>query len=223
MHITWFAHASFLITGDGRRIITDPYNPEVMGFKPISQPADIVIRSSADDRGHNHAEMIPGTPLVVTATDLVADGHGEAAGLSITVAGVQESLIHKESPLDNAMYRFTVDGVDVAHMGDAGNRLTDDQIQVLSGCDVLLALAGGPPTIEIQDLIDAIAAIKPRVVIPMHYALPGSSMKMLQVTELTSHFPGQATRRISGPEMELTRATLPITTTVFILEPTTAG
>ena len=86
-----------------------------------------------------------------------------------------------------------------------------------------LALAGGPPTIEIPDLIDAIAAIKPRVVIPMHYALPGSSMKMLQVTELTRHFPGQATRRIGGPEVELTRATLPITTTVFVLEPTTAG
>ena len=223
MRITWFAHASFLIEGDGRRIITDPYNPDVMGFAPITQPADMVIRSSADDRGHNHAVMIPGDPLVVTATDLVAAGGGIAAGLAIRVAGVQESLVHKDSPLDNAMYRFTVDGVDLAHMGDAGNRLTDQQIGILAGCDVLLALAGGPPTIEIPDLLDAIKAIGPKVVIPMHYALPGSAMKMLQVQELTRHFPGAATRQLGASSVELTSDALPEQTTVFVLTPTTAG
>jgi L-ascorbate metabolism protein UlaG (beta-lactamase superfamily) len=217
MKIKWFAHASFLVEGDGLRIVTDPYMPEEMGFPPITEPADIVIRSSDDDRGHCYAEMIRGEPAVVTATEIV-NGGATVKGLSVSAIPVLESIIHKDSPLDNAMYCFTIEGVRLAHMGDVGNPLTAEQLEALANTDVLFALAGGPPTIDIDDLYRAIETIQPRVVIPMHYQLPGTRLKMLPVTELTNRFAPEATVWVDGPEVELSRDTLPSDLRIFVLK-----
>src|SRR5262249_61233864 len=110
MKIKWFAHASFLLEGDGLRIITDPYTPEEIGGQVITDPADIVIRSSDDDRGHNDAEMITGNPLVVTATDY---GLGEttAKGWKISTVPAEESHIHKENPKESFLNCFNVDAI----------------------------------------------------------------------------------------------------------------
>jgi L-ascorbate metabolism protein UlaG (beta-lactamase superfamily) len=58
-------------------------------------------------------------------------------------------------------------------MGDIGTPLPADHVERLRGrVDVLLALAGGGLTIALPDLDDAIAAIGPRVIIPMHFRIP---------------------------------------------------
>src|ERR1700680_1243368 len=81
MKIRWLGHAAFAIESNGLRVITDPYTPEDLDFPPVTESADIVIRSSADDRGHCNAEMIPGSPVVVTATEIVEKG-ANVRGLS---------------------------------------------------------------------------------------------------------------------------------------------
>ena len=121
MKVKWYAHASVMLEGDGVRIITDPYTPEVLGFRPITDTADIVVRSTADDDGHNHAEMIQGNPVVVTATELEPEGE-TVRGIHFMPIHATESLIYKEHPRDNAMYLFTLDGIRVAYLGDVGNR-----------------------------------------------------------------------------------------------------
>ena len=52
------------------------------------------------------------------------------------------------------MYRFTVDGLTVGHMGDMGNALSEHQLEFFRGVDVLLALAGGYPVIGLDSLKD---------------------------------------------------------------------
>lgn len=217
MKIKWFAHASVKLQGDGLTIITDPYTPEELGFEPITEPADIVIRSSADDSGHNHAEMITGNPIVVTATELEPEGE-TVKGIHITPIHAQESLIYKERPRDNAMYLFTLGGLRVAHLGDIGNRLTDDQLVRLKNVDVLIAPAGGPPTIDLTDLADAVRVVKPRVMIPVHYHLPNTKIKMLPVTEFTALFPAESVVINPTPEIELTPATLPAEPRIVVLQ-----
>lgn len=221
MKIRWFAHAAFLLEGDGLRLVTDPYTPEEVGYAPITEPADIVIRSSADDASHCNAAMIPGAPVVVTATEV--DGETVAAGLRITAVPAQESLVHKLMPGDNAMYAFSLEGIRVVHMGDVGNRLTDDQLAALGQPDILLAPTGGPPTIELDDLADAIAALRPRLIIPMHYQLPGSRATMLPVTAFTERFAPEALNWHGAAEIDLSGASLPTEPMVLVLQPSTAG
>jgi L-ascorbate metabolism protein UlaG (beta-lactamase superfamily) len=89
MKIKWLAHASFLIEGDGLRIITDPYEPnEIMNLPPVTETADIVVRSSDDDEAHCFVDTIPPGFDLVTATDIVDHG--------VSVKGVTFSAIWSE-------------------------------------------------------------------------------------------------------------------------------
>jgi L-ascorbate metabolism protein UlaG (beta-lactamase superfamily) len=219
---TWLAHAAFLIEGDGLRIITDPFDPQNINVPPITEPADIVIRSSDDDQAHCHVETIPPGFDLITTTEIVENGVS-ARGLDVSAIWSQESLVHKDIPRDNAMYRFSLDGIQISHMGDVGNFLTDDQMVALRGTDVLLALAGGPPTIELDDLFKVIQTVKPRVIIPMHYRIPGPKFFMLPVTELTSYFPEDSVEWMQDSQLEISKDTLPEEPRVFVLKPSLIG
>ena len=82
---TWYGHAAFGLEADGKRIITDPYTPEGVGYAPITDPADLVLISSDDDDAHCRADLIPGGPKVVNALTVAQNG-GETTvdGLQIT-------------------------------------------------------------------------------------------------------------------------------------------
>jgi L-ascorbate metabolism protein UlaG (beta-lactamase superfamily) len=220
MKIKWLSHASFLVEGDGLRIITDPYAPnDVINLPPINEPADIVIRSSGDDDAHCFVETIPPGFDLVTATEIVETGT-TVRGLKIDAIWSQESLIHKEVPRDNAMYRFTLEGINITHMGDIGNPLTEAQMAAIGGTDILLALTGGPPTIELGDLKKVIDTIKPKVVIPMHYRIPGPRFFMLPVTGFTAYYPDRMIEWSDSTEVELTKSELPDETLILVLKPT---
>ena len=222
MKIQWLAHAAFLIQGDGLRIITDPYEPEpeeVINLPAITDAADIVIRSSDDDNGHCYVDTIPPGFDLITATDIVETG-ATARGLTVKAIWSQESLVHKDIPRDNAMYRFTVEGINITHMGDVGNFLTEAQMAAMAGTDILFALTGGPPTIDLADLQTVIQTVKPRVVIPMHYRISGPRFFMFPVTEFTDRYPKEMVEWVDSNEIEFSRNSLPEETRIFVLQPT---
>ncbi len=222
MKITWLAHASFLIEAAGIRLITDPYRPGQMSYPPVTESADIVVRSSADDDGHCFAEMIPGDPTVVTTTELPGD-QLTIEGITFDAIPVQESLIHKDSPIDNAMVCFTLEGIRVGHMGDVGNPLTDGQLAALAGVDVLLALTGGPPTLELDDLDAVIRFVRPRIVIPMHFQLLAEPVTMLPVTAFTERFPREHVEWMGEASVMLDADRLPPPTRVVVLDSLVLG
>ncbi|MCP5098065.1 MAG: MBL fold metallo-hydrolase [Chloroflexi bacterium] len=218
MKIKWLAHASFLIEGDGLRIITDPFDPKDINVPPVTETADIVIRSSDDDIAHAHVDTIPPGFELITATDIIETG-ATVKGIKVDAIWSQESLIHKEVARDNAMYRFTVEGINITHMGDVGNSLTAAQMDALAGTDVLLALTGGPPTIDLQDLNTVIETIKPKLVIPMHYRIPGPKFHMLPVTDFTAYYADTMVDWSDSTEVELSLDSLPDKTRILILKP----
>lgn len=220
MKIKWYGHACFRIEGDDVSIVTDPYTPEAAGLDPVDEPADVVVMSSATDRFHSYPAMVPGDPEVLNALEISDRGPVEARGVVFEALPTMESVEHKESPEANAIYRFELEGVSVLHLGDLGNPLTDEQLERLRGrVDVLLALTGGPPTIELDDLDRAIAEIGPRVVIPMHYRIPKLRLNILPVEVFTSRYPEERVRRAGAPEVDLRPDTLPETLEIYVLEP----
>lgn len=220
MVICWEGHACFQIRGAGVRIVTDPYTPAVAGLSPLRDPADIVIMSSDDDDFHSDAADVPGSPVVLNALEIARSGGSwEARGIRFDATETKESLIHKKNPGDNAMYAFTLDGVRVAHMGDIGNPLTAEQLAFLRGTDVLLALTGGPVTIELDDLDAALRAIQPRIVIPMHYRIPNLKLNILPLEAFTSRYPPESVDLRPGSEIELTPQNLPPPMRIVALQP----
>jgi L-ascorbate metabolism protein UlaG (beta-lactamase superfamily) len=218
MRIKRYGHASFLIEGDTIRIVTDPYLPELIGYDPITEPADVVIMSSATDPAHSHASMIPGNPTVINALE-ITESAVEIRGVRFEAVATMESLIYKDSPGQNAMYRFTVDRIAVGHMGDVGNPLNESQLAFFQDIDVLLALTGGPPTIELDDLDKALAIIQPKITIPMHYKTEKSKIaKILPVEEFTSRYPQEIVHYLDLSEIHLDRSMLPKQPQIYVLQ-----
>jgi L-ascorbate metabolism protein UlaG (beta-lactamase superfamily) len=222
MDITFYAHASFRLEGDRLAIITDPYTPgpQGAGFRPIDEPADIVIMSSATDRFHADASHILGDPIVVNALELPPEGT-TVRYLHIQPFPAMENLSYDfgRDPDANAMYLFTLGGVRVLHMGDIGNPLSDEQLAALRGkVDLLLALTGGHATIALDDLDTAIQAIQPRAVIPMHYYHPRGVLKILPVEAFTERYPPEQVTKIDGPSLTLTQTELPETMRIYVLD-----
>jgi L-ascorbate metabolism protein UlaG (beta-lactamase superfamily) len=223
MKLKWYGHACFRIEGEGISVVTDPYTPEIAGLDPVEEPADVVIMSSATDEFHSYAAMVPGDPRVLNALEIARSGPAEVNGVVFEAWPVMESLRHKESPDENAIYRFELEGVSVLHLGDLGNPLTEEQLSPLRGkVDVLLALTGGPPTIELGDLDRAIEEIGPRIVIPMHYQIPGLELDILPLEAFTSRYPEDVVKRLGSTEVDLRSDTLPRTLRVYVLEATSA-
>lgn len=225
MKIKWYGHATFRIEGrpEGNgghplAIVTDPYTPEIAGYDPISEPADIVIMSSATDPFHSCSERVPGNPVVINALEIGPEGR-LAKGVRFDAVATRESILHKIDPDENAIYTFTLDGIRVGHMGDVGNPLGEAELNLFRDVDVLLALTGGPPTIELPDLQAALQVIRPQVTIPMHYRTPKVKLPgILDVEAFTALFPPAMVERPGRAEIELTRKTLPREPKIVVLE-----
>ncbi len=222
MKLKWYGHASFKVTADdGTVIITDPYTPETTGYPPFTEAADLVLMSSDNDRSHCRADLIPGSPTVIDALALAKNG-GEATERGIHVRAIQsmEALNHKYHDPDlNGMYRFTVDGIDIGHMGDVGNPLDADQIAFFKGADVLLALTGGHPTIELDDLKTVIEQTGPKLVVPMHFqTLSYRPYNILWIESFLSYFDKSDTRLALSNEVSLSKADLASGPKVLVLD-----
>jgi len=73
----------------------------------------------------------------------------------------------------NIIYRLEIDDVSIAHLGDLGHPLENGQLQKLEGVDILLIPVGGVYTIDGKTAVQIINQIEPRLIIPMHYKIPG--------------------------------------------------
>ena len=88
MRIKWYGQAAFLLTPDaGPRVVCDPYTPELLGYAPMTDRADIVLTSSDDDEAHCRHDLVPGDHTWLNTLDAVRDG------------GRREVLQHSDSPI----------------------------------------------------------------------------------------------------------------------------
>jgi len=222
MHLSWYGQAAFRIVDDaGRRIVCDPYDPELLGFPPIDEPCDLVVTSSANDQAHCRHDLVPGEHAWVNALDVAREGGARTVdGLGIRAIESMEAEDHPtHDPEQNAMYRFVVDGLHVAHMGDIGNPLTERQTRFLDGVDVLLALAGGPPVVPLDELVRVIGATAPRLVVPMHHRTPLLVPPgLLEIEHFLALVDPDTVDRADASSATITRDTLPGHTRVLVLE-----
>ncbi len=222
MKLKWHGHAAFSITGaDGSSIITDPYTPEGVGYAPITDTADLVITSSDDDDAHCRADLIQGSPATINALNIAKNGGRQAVnGVEISAIEAMEFKDHPEhAPGQNAMYRFTVDGIRIAHMGDVGNRLSDRQIAFFEDTDLLLALAGGYLTIEFPDLMEMIHAVRPKLVVPMHFrTLTYRPRNTHWIEAFLAHFHDKDVDFAFGSEVDLSTDDIPRETRVLVMD-----
>ncbi len=156
MKLTYLGHSCFAVESQGYRLILDPYQPDsVPGYHPIQERANQVLCSHEhrDHFGVEQVELCQGekSPFSV---ETIATWHDDEQG-----AKSGPDTIHI---LDDGQCR-------VAHLGDLGCELTQEQMDRLRGLDALMIPVGGFYTIDAGQARALVEQLKPRVVIPMHY------------------------------------------------------
>jgi L-ascorbate metabolism protein UlaG (beta-lactamase superfamily) len=219
MRITWYGHAAFLIETGGLRLILDPYrSPDCGGFEPIDEPADLVLLSHENDRYHSHLGQVVPPFEVIRGLDMPPGG-ALVRGLTFEAIHVFENA--ERLPEDEvAIMHFRAEGMHVVFLGDLGHPLTEHELAPLRGAEIVLAAAGGPPTIDFPDIPRLIDAIGPRLILPMHYktALPKINLNIQPVERFLECLPGVPVERPGRSWIEVTKETLPAERTIVVLD-----
>lgn len=227
MEITWYGHAAFRIDarnsgGETVGIVLDPYRaPDVGTYGPIADAADVVAVSHENQKYHSFVAGVGGAPEVVDGLTLLdAPQPKGVLGISFTAARVWENDERRE-PI--AMVGVEAEGVRVLHMGDCGHGLSPEEVAACGRVDVLLALAGGAPTLSLPDLVRFVGDLEPRVVIPMHFGNDKINLNLRPLDDLLALLPaGCRVRRLDSPTVSVAPDTLPPhspTPEVWVLPP----
>ena len=175
--IRWLGHASFRL-GDGLVVYIDPWklaNPE---------PADLILITHAH-RDHCSVEDVrrivktdslivcPASCLEKLGSDLAGRVRTVAPGDAIEVLGLSVEAVpsyntnkpNHPKAAGNVGYVVEIGGQRIYHAGDTD--LIPEMAAVC--CDVALLPVGGTYTMNVEEAAQAVARIKPRVAVPMHY------------------------------------------------------
>jgi len=216
MKIKWYGHASFLLTSDqGTKIIIDPYEPGAFGgaiaYGPIPDEAHIVLVSH-DHADHNYVRGLQGKPQVIKGT-----GSHKAKGMEFKgIAAFHDGRKGSERG-PNTIFCFTLDGVNVCHLGDLGHVLSEQEARQMGPVDVLLMPVGGVYTIDPAQATQTAQKINPKIIIPMHYKTPHCGFPLANAADFTSGKAG--VRTIEGSEVEIKKEKLPQALEIIVLQP----
>ncbi|HNP75512.1 MAG TPA: MBL fold metallo-hydrolase [bacterium] len=175
MQIQWFGQSFFKLqaknNGEEVIIAIDPYD-DSYGLRVPKFSADIVAVSH-NHPDHNNLDAIKGESFII-------NGPGEYETKNIFVYGIPSWHDDQQGRErgNNTIYRLTVEDMNIIHLGDLGHTLDDEQLEKMNGVDVLMIPVGGAVTIDAKKANDIIAEIEPRIVIPMHYQIPGLKLKL---------------------------------------------
>jgi L-ascorbate metabolism protein UlaG (beta-lactamase superfamily) len=211
MEITWYGLSCFRLTERGlSTVVTDPYDPKAVGFGSARLRGDIVTISH-DAPGHNYVTAVKGA-----ARTLTGPGEYEIGGVFIT--GVQTNGHSKRNPdeLPNTLYVFDYDGVTVAHLGDLSRVPSQTEIEALGTVHVALVPVGGGASLNAAKAAEVVALLEPGIVIPMHYAIPGFSLKLAPLSKFLKEM-GLAEME-AQPSLKVSRSTVPEETRVVVLD-----
>lgn len=173
MEIKYLSHSSFLIKTKDAKVVMDPFDPKFVGLKFPKQEADIVTISHGH-KDHSHTDLIEGSPLILTWP-----GQFEKKGIRIWGISSFHDKVEGKERGENVMYKLESEGISILHCGDLGVIPTDAQLDEIGDVHILLVPVGGNYTITADEAIHLIKKIEPSIVIPMHYATPGSTIEGL--------------------------------------------
>jgi L-ascorbate metabolism protein UlaG (beta-lactamase superfamily) len=213
VEITWLGHSCFRLRDRAATVVTDPYGKD-MGLNLVRVRADIVTVSH-DAEDHNYVKGVKGDFQV-----LAGPGEYEVSSVFVTgleLRGDRKSKKDSASTVRNTVFLFEFDDLTVCHLGDLNIVPTQAQVEeALGEVDVLLVPVGGGESLNASQASEVVSLLEPHVVIPMHYHVPGSTIKLDSVSAFLKEM---GLDKIPPQEMlKVSRSGLADETQVMLLE-----
>ena len=208
MDISWLGHSCFRIRGVHATVITDPYSPD-LGYS-LGKPTARIVTVSHQHPGHSYVQGIGGEPKLVAGP-----GEYEISGVLIIGMATFHDGEEGRKRGKNTAYLMEVDEVSVCHLGDLGHVLTTEQVAEIGNVDVLLLPVGGVSTINAPVAAEVVRELEPKAVVPMHYKTEALNRELEPVGRFLKEM---GVKEVSStPKLSFTKANLPISTQVFLL------
>lgn len=208
MHITWHGQSCFKIQGKEVTIITDPYHKEI-GLKVPRFKGDIVTVSHRHI-SHDNTEAVKNDPKIV-------EGPGEYNIKGVNILGVETYHDAKDGADlgPNTVYVIEMEKIKICHLGDLGHKLTDVQTDRVDGVDILLVPVGETNLLSMKEIVETINAIEPKIVIPMHYKIPGLKTELSTIDKFCEEMSLKGSK--AEPKLNIKYKNLPKTETETVI------
>lgn len=221
LRLRWWLHACFEIEAGGKRLVIDPHDGGSLGvgFEAPMVVADYVLVTH-EHYDHNAVEKVSGKHTVV-----VREGTGDFELGPFRVRGVRLPHDEFEGRLRGFVvaYRVEAEGLSLVHLSDLGRALREEEAEAIGRVDVALIPAGDVYTLHPRQALEAAEALGARVVVPMHYWLPGMQLPLEPLDELLRYAKKWRVVRLDSNTLELSREELPSEKTIVALAPPRKG
>ncbi len=212
VRLTYVGHASFLIESPELvRIVTD-YNDDV---RPPLTP-DIVTM--------NHAHSTHYTDHPDPAIKYVLRGWGPSPEepaiwdlkyRDVRVRNVPTNIRTWSGGTErygNSIFVFEIANLCIAHLGHLHHTLTQQQLDEIGRPDVVMAPVDGGYTLDLDGMMEVLIALKPRLIIPMHFFSEFTLERFLDRARQNWEV-----KTADIPSIRVSKSTLPAKTEVLVL------
>ena len=219
MNLTYFGHCAFRWeTPGGITVMADPYRNQAgrYWFSRLfpEVPCDLGLITHAHF-DHDAADRLP-----EAASVLRMPGEFELGDLQVRGIRDLHSGASRLRDFPNVMFRLEVDGVSYLHIGDNRADWPPEVARAVGDIDVLMVTVDDSIHLLTYDEVDSLVQrLEPRVVIPMHYFIPGISASGNDLLPPDAWLQRQDTvRRLDSHHADFTADGLPRTTEVWLFQ-----
>ena len=217
--VSYFGHCAFLWeTAQGFRVLADPYRNQAdrywftRRFPDVTCDLGLITHAHFD---HDAADRLPEaasllrTPGRFHHQDMaihgVLDLHSGASGLR---------------GMANVMFLLETGGIRFLHIGDNRADWPDSVSEAVGSVDVLLVTVDDScHLLSFQEVDSLVAGVNPRVVIPMHYRVPGLMPESCGLKTADQWLATQPNaKHLDGHRITLSSEDLPATGQVWVFQ-----
>jgi L-ascorbate metabolism protein UlaG (beta-lactamase superfamily) len=181
--IQYLGHSCFKFTGDGRRILVNPFRPIgcTAGYRAPQVATDLVMISSRlFDEGVT--DGIPGNPRVLSESGIY-----QFRGMQVQGIETLHDRIEGRRFGTNIAWRWNQSGLNFLHLGGIASAITVEQQILMGRPDVLLIpVGGGDKSYTPQEALQSVRLLNPKIVIPTQYRTQAADAASCNIEPLDS-------------------------------------
>jgi len=210
--LVWHGHSCFELLGKNATIVTDPFKG--IGIAEPKAAADLVLCS------HSHQDHNNIKPVLAKQGETLEGFVGSKKMKGVSINGI--AVFHDDAKGSkrgkNSIYTFNLDGVQFCHLGDLGHELSPQTVEEIGKIDVLFVPVGGYFTIGPETATGVCEQLKPKLILPMHYKMPGLSTTFDLLKTVDDFLKGKSNiDKIKGPHVTIEESKLPKETRILVL------
>ena len=163
MEIAWFGGSCFRLRNRNTVAVTDPYLLDPT-FQNLQTKTDVTVLSNGKD---NLRKLVPASRKSVYFVD--GPGEYEIGGIFIRGMPANNPSNAQAGEHIDSVYRLTVDGVNILHMGQLKAPPSQAVLDELGAPHILLIPPGRDGALEQNPVVRLVSVLSPSILIPMGY------------------------------------------------------